>query len=425
MLRARPSLNWQILEEEEEWNAAIMAGVESDKLPAAGAHRIAPLAAVCLSLLLAVIGTVLYQRASRNLVQIQTELDTAVAVEDWARRHGSEDLSGVWIDPEAPPVWNTSVYATLSDGHTESASSAASIQDFQLDKDWAMVRVWIDRPSIYEQNEPFLETRFYRLTKTGWMRTAPQEEYWGEEITAETDYFTLTYRQRDTVAVREVMTDIDERYVTLQAEFGLDPDPTGGQLRILVQPMVLPLTDPGLFRFQGDRLTIPSPLQLPALEGLTDADVLRASILEPLAEYVVSKILSQAQVQCQWRALAQGVRLWARQEYRVLPSAYEHEMQSVLHSWSDLGSDRLFSFAEGSPSCFGFQYHTSLDMVADMVAKTVVSFAMLTYGHEAVPSLIEAAGEYDTWEELIPAVFGVSAEEFEQGWQAYLADEYQ
>lgn len=27
---------------------------------------------------------------------------------------------------------------------------------------------------------------------------------------------------------------------------------------------------------------------------------------------------------------------------------------------------------------------------------------------------------YDTWHELVPAVFGVSTAEFEQGWQAYL-----
>jgi hypothetical protein len=374
---------------------------------------------------LAAAGIALYQRASRNLAQIQMEIANTVNAEVWSQRHNANDMSGMWIDPEAPQLWKSSVYATSDSAGAGSVAPAAFIQDVDLDSGLAMVRVRIDVPGTHGRNGAYLETRFYRLTETGWLRTAPQEEFWGKENSAETAYFTFTYRQRDAAAVREVISNLDEQYVAMRAEFGLETAPTDERLRIVVLPMILPLTDPALYHFQGDRLTLPSPLQLPAPEGLAGADILRASILEPLADHIPRQILSQNQVQCQWRALGRGVRLWARQQYRVVPSARQVEMESILHSWSDLGAIRLLSVAEGSPDCYGFRYHESLDTVADMVAKNVVSFAVLTYGSESLPSLLESMAQYDNWQELIPAAFGVPADEFETGWRAYFVNEYQ
>ena len=33
-------------------------------------------------------------------------------------------------------------------------------------------------------------------------------------------------------------------------------------------------------------------------------------------------------------------------------------------------------------------------------------------------------GQYDTWDTLLPAVFGIATAEFEAGWQTYLARQY-
>jgi hypothetical protein len=55
---------------------------------------------------------------------------------------------------------------------------------------------------------------------------------------------------------------------------------------------------------------------------------------------------------------------------------------------------------------------------------TVVDYAVATYGRDHLPRLLAALGEHASWQTLIPAVFDVSAAEFEAGWQAYLADQY-
>jgi hypothetical protein len=47
-----------------------------------------------------------------------------------------------------------------------------------------------------------------------------------------------------------------------------------------------------------------------------------------------------------------------------------------------------------------------------------------TYGRERLPALVAGLGHSDSWEELIPAVYGVSVAEFEAGWQAHVAAQH-
>ena len=55
---------------------------------------------------------------------------------------------------------------------------------------------------------------------------------------------------------------------------------------------------------------------------------------------------------------------------------------------------------------------------------TLIEYAVVTYGRERLPALVAGLGQYDTWDMLLPAIYGVSRDEFEAGWQAYLAAHY-
>jgi hypothetical protein len=55
---------------------------------------------------------------------------------------------------------------------------------------------------------------------------------------------------------------------------------------------------------------------------------------------------------------------------------------------------------------------------------TLVEYAVATYGRERLPALVTGLGQSDSWETLLPAVYGVSAAEFEAGWLAYLKAHY-
>jgi hypothetical protein len=61
---------------------------------------------------------------------------------------------------------------------------------------------------------------------------------------------------------------------------------------------------------------------------------------------------------------------------------------------------------------------------ATVALATVMEYAAATYGPKRIGVLVAEVSEHESWATLIPAVFDVSAEEFEAGWQAYLAEQY-
>ena len=55
---------------------------------------------------------------------------------------------------------------------------------------------------------------------------------------------------------------------------------------------------------------------------------------------------------------------------------------------------------------------------------TLIDYAVITYGREHLPVLVASLSRYESWETLLPSVYGVSATEFEAGWQHYLGTRY-
>jgi hypothetical protein len=125
-----------------------------------------------------------------------------------------------------------------------------------------------------------------------------------------------------------------------------------------------------------------------------------------------------------WQPLRDGLRLWIRQTHNTLPSAYQDDLSRVLRTWRQTDTLQLSHLTAYNICCPWHSNDDTYNESRKAASRTLVSYAMQTYGHETLPSLIEAMGEHDTWEELIPAAFGVSAEEFERGWQEYILDEY-
>jgi hypothetical protein len=56
--------------------------------------------------------------------------------------------------------------------------------------------------------------------------------------------------------------------------------------------------------------------------------------------------------------------------------------------------------------------------------ESVVDYAVATYGQKRLPVLILGLRADQAWDELIPAVFGASVADFEEGWNHYLAEKY-
>ena len=57
-----------------------------------------------------------------------------------------------------------------------------------------------------------------------------------------------------------------------------------------------------------------------------------------------------------------------------------------------------------------------------MAAQSIIEYGLTAYGQERLPQLIDALVQQRDWTELVPEVFGVSAESFEAGWHKYLSE---
>jgi hypothetical protein len=53
----------------------------------------------------------------------------------------------------------------------------------------------------------------------------------------------------------------------------------------------------------------------------------------------------------------------------------------------------------------------------------VLDYATATFGVQKLPALLAALPKHERWETLVPAVFGLSLAEFENGWRRFLEAE--
>ncbi|HRW10148.1 MAG TPA: hypothetical protein P5121_33825 [Caldilineaceae bacterium] len=58
------------------------------------------------------------------------------------------------------------------------------------------------------------------------------------------------------------------------------------------------------------------------------------------------------------------------------------------------------------------------------VTDSVVEYILVTYGRDSIPQLLDAMSQYEDWDALIPAVFGIPVDQFTTEWHAYLQEHY-
>jgi hypothetical protein len=229
-----------------------------------------------------------------------------------------------------------------------------------------------------------------------------------------------------------------------------------------------------------DRFVVPSPAVYWAPVEVTDAELLAQSIALPLLSHVLAQASEQYQIDSAWQPLVSGLYLWQawdldlplaawREEVVtwlyadepaippghpvVLPERYtalcaahtlwmQHPIQIEIPLWCtelDRKWYHLSVYSHNPPmrlTQLGFpvpayeyvyahgELHRKNHPGQTVALATLVEYAVATYGRERLPVLVAGLGHYESWDTLLPAVFGVSPAEFEAGWQTYLAAHY-
>jgi hypothetical protein len=224
---------------------------------------------------------------------------------------------------------------------------------------------------------------------------------------------------------------------------------------------------------------VPSPAVYLAPSELTDAELLAQSIVFPLLAHVLAQASDQHQIGAAWQPLLGALHLWQVWDLELPLSAWQKEVVQWLYI--DLPASRpgavvlpehytalcaAHKLWLPSPAqlniplvCTGRDWEhwlfsswgprdplTRLDQLAvpvrpgkdgassrsnqvhhpgqTVALATLIEYVVATYGRKRLPALVAGLGQYDSWDTLIPAVYGVSPAEFEAGWQAYLKAHY-
>jgi hypothetical protein len=331
--------------------------------------------------------------------------------------------------------------------------------------------------------QAYQEMRFYRRHPQGrgWMRTTPDDAPVGPQRRRESQYFTFDFHQHDAEAVTAVASQIDDLYLTLARNFGVS-------LLFSVKKLAVEISmtgTPGRISRQmntDDPFIVPSPALSRRPVAITDAELIEQSLLFPLLDHLSKQSVEIYQIPGRWQPLLAGLRLWQlwkldlplsgwRDEvtawaYRGLPdkgaapSAFlprDYEQLCAMHGlWMtspleidipllchDLDSSRTYAswsnllkpprrlselqvaelpcdvtMMPSSESCSSYPSKT-------IALATLFDYAAVAYGPQRIPALPAQLRMHEGWETLVPAVFGVSAADFEMGWQAYLAEQYE
>ncbi len=372
---------------------------------------------ILLVLAAAVAYPVLRQRLEEERAARREAIAEVARLEGWAWMNSDWASLPKLLDPQARPEWLT-WYRRFYEGRRYWAGEAArrpvvEIQEVELLRaDLAQVTVHILQAEVPD-GLTWRETRFYRWVEDRWRRTSPPLDRWGDLRVLETARFRFEYRALDAPWVKAAGPKLDQAEASMRRWMALPPLPEDApKLVVQIRPDNVGV-DPG--RFVGLRTVIPSPLLARTPATYTPEDALLSMVLSGLADRLMAEFLGSVFLDQNWHFVQVGVERW------LAAHAGAQVISEPVHPWSALA---YHVQTEGFPRLQDLepddypQWFWSSGWLAQ-AGESVVAYGMEVYGVERLPALLDGLVRYRSWDELIPNVFGVSVEEFQEGWQAW------
>jgi hypothetical protein len=420
MLRRHINFEWYVGESEyDSWaSSSLMAGsVDGDT----GAARREQLLTRWILRGSALILVMLIASAGLSLSELQLQRERAF--ENISFVIGQENKS--WaikdraffnrlVDPTVPDSWLRQWRPAIQPDREPQGEYWVDLLDIEPTGQY--VRAWVrgSHPYVeWSQTNPYVETRYYIETDQGWLRTLPPPEFWGETQLLVGTHMRFHYREGDAAVVQEAAAILDRAYSRFHIWFDIEPDPTA-TLEIIVIP-----DQTGRWPWAGNQMYITSPSLTPKPEGVSEAGYMAEQILNRVIYRAISSgDISRGPYLARWPVMNWGLRRYIVRYLLEQPSPWHEEAAEVLYR-NSIGQTPL-----RLPDSFRFSSSTrpSREQVIwrFMAAESVAEYATQTYGAEQLPQLVRALSRYSSWTDLAPALYGLSMEEFAEGWNDYL-----
>ncbi len=259
-----------------------------------------------------------------------------------------------------------------------------------------------------------------RADGQGWQRSVPIAGFWGPTETLDTAHLHFVFGRRDQAVVAAAAPGAEAMYVLLHRATGVDLAP-GRPGADRDRAGVI-----SVYRAVGRR---PPPADLAvALQGSCEERValLGRQLRLVLVKQLMATAAQRNPAKAQWQPLVQALGSWLefstaigfapndeaaalqRLALRPLHSAWHladlQEDDAALRSRSP-GHGRLYPGRRGRAA-----------KTAGGGGRAVDRLHCRHYGIDVLPRLLQGFAQYEDWEELAPAVLGVSAAELEEAW---------
>lgn len=332
-----------------------------------------------------------------------------------ATRHQYQAL----LDSSVSSQWRKTWRAAWEHGLDQDGAFRVTLLAVEAQADLAVATVLVEDPAPnWGGNSVYREKRYYRSHGQDWLRTVPPPNFWGNPQYLETEYFRLEYYAPDTATVYGASTELDRLYSQLYHELGLSQPKAAPQTFALVPELIQ------YWRSYDNRveLTSPSLASIPA--ALTDEEYLRYTIASRLTYRAIQEAMARNRTgtEYRWNLVLWGLRSWLLTDLLGQQSPWATEATAALRK-------RLRTEPQVNLELLNRFYLSSQPdedelMSRYLLAESMVSYALTTYGIDRLPVLLQGFSFYSTWKALIPHVFDVSMEEFEAGWQVYVLETY-
>jgi len=470
-------VNWQILLDENEWDRDEELTIPVPPVtPESSDSRVGRVywgSGLLLCLLAAIVGLRLWMQAQAGLAAVEKGLSHTLTTERRAAAEGDELLAAALLDPETEFGWRVRMLDAQEQGRERALDG--EIVDFVLADDRALAQVRLTDPA---SGAVYRESRFYRETGQGWLRSQPVAELWGESRTLESEYFVFSYGRLDGPAVAEAAPLLDGAYAHMYTTLGqVLPVALRPEQKVAVH-LVMQSGSYNPWYSSGKPLAVNSPRLMRLPEGVSDGQALAEFVAASLRRAAVNRTIAPLGRDYQpTPEFLSGLRLWLAWEENLVHADYSREIvrwlygngpdgpQAVLTSCGELCElfcaweivapvvpVTFYCAADRLPSLFSLRPPTALHQIslglsrellayeADLdpltgglyasvlgqpvAVATLLEYTTHAYGQASVLALLQAAQEGESWRGAVPRLFGVSAAEFEAGWWAWLAEEY-
>ena len=426
MARQTVGFEWHVIEDDERWNR--LPPVE--ETPARRTHyltvgekwfliRTVRIIVLILVGIVAVTGSPLSPSQLRYQ-QVQAGIQVALAQEETATPIPAST-------PSPPPAGGQFADWRAWWTGTEKISAEAGVSLLRIEPlgEQALASVLFNRPAAeWWRSSPYRETRFYEQAATGWVRAAPAPDFWGAQHSLETAHLRFEFTARDLPAVESIAEQIDAHYVALHQMLNLAPPSLYTKLTFVLEPATVHEWDES----NNDRLHLASPILSTIPQSLSDETFLTHQMVSLLIERAVDGAVMEAvdaegrDYSARWQMMIWALNGWLRTDLLGHPSPWHQQAADHFRQQrTDQPPLQLRDLAAWNSRAEGEQARLMGEYAA---AESVIAYAVATYGRDFLPTLAHGFGEHRFWSDLIPAIYGVSAETFEAGWNEYLAEHY-